>query len=102
MVIDRITAKANPRQIERVPAGAIFSLNMVLNVFNTDDKEKQLITLFRGLKLVEKDYIGGSGSRGYGQVKFQIDSVIEKEVSKLIEKDYEGIDITKDWKSKLD
>ena len=24
-----------------------------------------------GLKLIENDYLGGSGSRGYGRVKFE-------------------------------
>ncbi|MCF8229527.1 MAG: type III-A CRISPR-associated RAMP protein Csm3 [Bacteroidales bacterium] len=102
VVIDRITAKANPRQIERVPAGARFKLNMVLNVFNSDQKEEQLNTLFRGFKLLENDYLGGNGSRGYGQVKFQIDKVTEKEISKLIDKDDQGLDLTDEWKSKLD
>lgn len=102
VVIDRITAKANPRQIERVPAGARFRLNMVLNVFDKDDMKQQMETLFRALKLVENDYIGGSGSRGYGQVKFMIDKVIEKDVDKIIESDYQGNDISDEWKSKLD
>src|SRR5690606_15357641 len=33
VVIDRIKSSANPRQIERVPAGAEFGLNMVLNIW---------------------------------------------------------------------
>lgn len=101
VVIDRITAKATPRQIERVPAGAKFDLNFVLNVFNEDDVTCQLNTVFRALKLVEDDYIGGSGSRGYGQVKFHINSVVEKEMKNYFEDDYSGIDITDNWKVKL-
>lgn len=100
VVIDRITAKATPRQIERVPAGARFKLEMVLNVFEEDDQKKQLNTLFRALQLVQEDYIGGSGSRGYGQVEFQIDSVIEKEMVKYTEESYSGNDITDKWKFK--
>jgi len=102
VVIDRITAKATPRQIERVPAGAIFNLDLVLNVFDEDNQNEQLNTLFRALKLVQEDYIGGSGSRGYGQVEFKIDSVIEKEMNKYTDEKYLGKNITDDWKSKIE
>lgn len=70
--IERITGKAeNPRQTERVPAGAIFNVEFVLNVFDSDEEGgKQLSLLKKGIKALENDYLGGSGSRGYGQVKF--------------------------------
>lgn len=68
--IDRITAKANPRTFERVPAGAEFGINLVLNVFSGDDEKKLLDTLKTAIKLLEDDYIGGQGTRGYGQVLF--------------------------------
>ncbi len=71
VVIDRITAKAVPRQIERVPAGAEFELNIVLNIFDDDDEASQLTNLQRAMKLLQDDYIGGSGSRGYGQIEFK-------------------------------
>ena len=78
VVIDRITSKAMPRQLERVPAGAKFDFELVLNVFE-EDNEKQLIKdLFTALQLVQNDYIGGSGSRGSGQISFAIDEVIER------------------------
>lgn len=102
VVLDRITAKANPRQIERVPAGARFKLDMVLNVFSGDDEKRQLETVFRALKLLKDDYLGGSGSRGYGQVDFSNVSVVEKEIDKYFNEGYQGTDITSDWKSKLD
>jgi len=102
VVIDRITAKATPRQIERVPAGARFELNMVLNIFDEDDQQEQLETLFRALNLVQDDYIGGSGSRGYGQVRFNVLNVLEKEMKKYLDDKYTGNDITKEWKDKLD
>lgn len=76
VVIDRITSSASPRTFERVPAGAIFELNIVLNVFAND--ADYLTQLLNCLRLVEDDYLGGSGSRGYGQVKFKINSVIER------------------------
>ena len=70
-VIDRTKGVAeHPRQSERVPAGAIFNAEFVLNIWD-DDKEEELLGLFeKGIRLLENDYLGGSGSRGYGQIKF--------------------------------
>jgi len=68
-VIDRITSAANPRQTERVPAGAQFNFEMIYNVFNEQDKEN-LREVFKAMKLLEDDYLGSSGSRGYGEIKF--------------------------------
>lgn len=68
-VIDRITSGANPRQTERVPAGARFNFEMIYNVFDDKDKE-YLKAVFEAMKLLEHDYLGGQGSRGYGQVRF--------------------------------
>lgn len=68
--IDRVTAKANPRNMERVPAGAEFNAEFIINVWDNDD-ENELIAMFeKGIRLLENDYLGGSGSRGYGQIKF--------------------------------
>jgi len=70
-VIDRVKGVAeHPRQTERVPAGAIFNAEFIINVWD-DDKEEDLMALFmKGIHLLENDYLGGSGSRGYGQIKF--------------------------------
>ncbi|TDT51293.1 type III-A CRISPR-associated RAMP protein Csm3 [Fonticella tunisiensis] len=68
--LDRITSAANPRQTERVPAGARFKCSFVVNVYN-DDGNKYLNELITALRLLEDDYLGGQGSRGYGQVKFK-------------------------------
>jgi len=70
-VIDRVKGVAeHPRQIERVPAGAEFDAEFILNIWD-DDNEEELLALFdKGISLLENDYIGGSGSRGYGQIKF--------------------------------
>ena len=68
--IDRITSTAgNPRQTERVPAGAKFDFKLTLRQFE-DDKPELLDLVLKGLKLLELDSLGGSGSRGYGKVKF--------------------------------
>lgn len=69
--INRILGKAdNPRQQERVPAGAIFEVELIVNIFENDNQEELLYTLKKGIQLLELDYLGGSGSRGYGQVVF--------------------------------
>jgi CRISPR-associated protein Csm3 len=82
VAIDRVTAKANPRTFERVPAGAKFKLNMVLNVFEGEDEKELKKTLKQAIELLQDDYLGGHGSRGYGQIEFKgldIDKGVEKE-----------------------
>ena len=73
VTIDRITAKANPRTFERVPAGAQFKLNMVLNIFEGEDESGLKDTLKQAISLLHDDYLGGHGSRGYGQVEISLD-----------------------------
>ena len=78
VVIDRITSAANPRQIERVPAGAIFELNMVMNVWEGEIQRDLEKSLFKSLELLRDDSLGGHGSRGYGQISIEIEKVLEK------------------------
>ena len=81
--INRVTAVANPRQMERVIPGSEFAFSLVYEVsFGTpgkgrapslpssDEMVEDFDAIVRGLKLLELDYLGGSGTRGYGQVKF--------------------------------
>ena len=82
-VINRIKGTAeHPRPMERVPAGSVFEFSMSYRVFSVqinedsepDDgaKDKELFdTIFKCMRLLEKDTLGGSGSRGYGQIKFE-------------------------------
>ncbi len=65
--IDRITAQANPRTLERVPAGAKFRVRMVLDILCEEDRVL-MARLVEGLRLLEDDALGGGGSRGSGQV----------------------------------
>lgn len=67
--INRLTAVANPRQIERIIRGAKFELNLVYEA-NDEKIPEDMDVLATGLRLLEYDYIGGSGSRGYGRVQF--------------------------------
>lgn len=69
--IKRTTAVANPRQIERVPAGTIFDFKLVYNVEKIDELRDDLNVLKNAMSLLEMDYLGGHGTRGYGRVKFE-------------------------------
>lgn len=68
--INRIISRANPRKVERVPAGAEFRGRIVVDLFREEDK-KLLKTLFKGLEMLENNFLGGYGSRGSGRVKFK-------------------------------
>jgi CRISPR-associated protein Csm3 len=81
--INRVTAIANPRQMERVIPGSQFAFSLVYEVSygtpgkgnepvlpTSDEIHKDFDTIVTGLKLLELDYLGGSGTRGYGRVKF--------------------------------
>jgi CRISPR-associated protein Csm3 len=71
-MIDRRSGRAtNPRTQERVPAGTVFALNISLRIFASDDEDKLVAFVKGGLEMLEDEYLGGSGSRGYGQVKLE-------------------------------
>ncbi|WP_448375845.1 type III-A CRISPR-associated RAMP protein Csm3 [Fervidobacterium sp.] len=76
--INRVTSKANPRQQERVPAGAIFNAEFVVDIYEGDE-DKFLKYLLQAMKLLEDDYLGGSGSRGYGKIEFKNIRVVKRE-----------------------
>ncbi len=69
--IDRVTSAATPRQIERVPAGAVFGpMELVFNLFLNEDATL-VGHVLTALQLVEDDYLGGHGSRGSGKIAFR-------------------------------
>src|SRR5713226_2452448 len=67
--IDRITSQANPRTLERVPAGARFRVRIVMDVLCEEDAPL-FARVVEGLRLLEDDSLGGGGSRGSGRVRF--------------------------------
>ncbi len=90
-IINRVKGTAeHPRQIERIPAGAEFEVEFIINIIADSDSEaktkeadfNQLLSA--AIKLLEDDYLGGSGSRGYGQVKFAWNTPIEKTVEQYL------------------
>ena len=68
--INPLTGEANPRQIERVPAGTIFDFQLIYNISDIEQVTEDLQTLADGIRLLTWDYLGGHGSRGYGRVTF--------------------------------
>ena len=107
--IDRVkgtASKAGPRHMERVPAGAEFDFEFSYKIFDMGDDgkidENNLDLLLIGLKLLEMDSLGGSGSRGYG--KIGIDISVPEEIKKkyknelkILQNDYQkGLDELKE------
>lgn len=87
-IVDRKKGSAlNPRQMERVPAGAIFKFELIYNVFDDGNKEKHLAEIQKALNLLQDDYLGGSGSRGYGKVVVEDVTANEKPIEYYKNKD---------------
>lgn len=105
--IDRKRGTAlDPRQLERVPANAAFNFELVYDFYDDADtaflladKEKNwniiqpnewgtnptlldmhIWAIRTAMQLLQDDYLGGQGSRGYGQVEFEDIEVIQKEI----------------------
>jgi len=77
--IDRVEGSAKDkglRNIERVPAGAIFEFEIIVNVFEGEEGMHEEL-LKEGFNLLENDYLGGNGTRGYGQVKIELNEPVQ-------------------------
>jgi CRISPR-associated protein Csm3 len=71
-MIDRNTGMAyrgSLRTQERVNAGTEFQLSITLRIFEGDNEARITELLKEGIDLINKDYLGGSGTRGYGWVE---------------------------------
>ena len=66
-----------PRQIERVPRGTTFDFLLIYNIENEEELNEDMEVLAQGFRLLQLDYLGGHGSRGYGRVSFS-DFFIER------------------------
>lgn len=75
VAIDRVTSSATPRQMERVPAGALFGPMELSFAFYEPEDLDRFALVPRAMALLEEDYLGGQGSRGSGKVRFQDISV---------------------------
>lgn len=93
--INRITAVAMPRQIERAIRGSVFNLDIIYEAEEESEIVADMEILARGFRLLQYDYLGGSGSRGYGKIRFEnlyaetvigdIDSSILDKCNELLE-----------------
>ena len=68
--INRLTAVAMPRQIERVIRGSVFPFSIIYDVINDNEISQDMALLSEGMSLLQYDYLGGHGSRGYGKISF--------------------------------
>jgi CRISPR-associated protein Csm3 len=68
--INRITAVANPRQIERVVKGSEFGVSFIYDMEEEKEIDQDIATIIEAMKLLSLDYLGGHGTRGYGNVAF--------------------------------
>jgi CRISPR-associated protein Csm3 len=83
IVVDRITAHAVPRTIERVPSGARFGFSIVYRVQELADwpdavknVPEDLKNILWALKEIENhDGLGGNTARGHGVVRFHMRSM---------------------------
>ena len=92
-MINRIKGVAeNPRHTERVIAGSEFEGYITLRIFEDDNLEQFLETLKTGFEMLEDDYLGGSGSRGYGRVEIRIEGY---EYKKIEDGKYEKVEADK-------
>lgn len=64
------TRTGSLRQQERVPEGTEFHFTISVRMFEEDEGDRRLYfdRLGEAFEMLEKDYLGGSGTRGYGQV----------------------------------
>ena len=69
--IDRATGIANPRQQERVPAGSEFNFKIVYNIEKLEEINEDMQNILLMIDILEDDYLGGHGTRGYGRIKFK-------------------------------
>lgn len=75
--LNRITAEATPRPVERIVPGAEFDFEIAYRVFDIDgdkgevDMQFYRSTVLGGLALLQRDYLGGGGSRGNGRIEFR-------------------------------
>jgi CRISPR-associated protein Csm3 len=102
--IDRLKGTAeHPRQLERVPAGALFRFELVYDVYDDVldkngnlDTSKHLFHLKIAMQILQHDYLGGQGSRGYGKVRFDD---IALAYHKITGGEYKDMGVTDDLKN---
>ncbi|WP_339005109.1 type III-A CRISPR-associated RAMP protein Csm3 [Fusobacterium animalis] len=101
--INRATGIANPRQQERVPAGSEFDFKIVYNIEKLEEINEDMQNILLMIDILEDDYLGGHGTRGYGRVKFKDFSLDIKTYTKENEKEKDVIEKEiKDFRKELE
>ena len=101
--INRTTGIANPRQLERVPAGSEFDFKIVYNIEKLEEINEDMQNILLMIDILEDDYLGGHGTRGYGRVKFKDFSLDIKTYTKENEKEKDVIEKEiKDFRKELE
>ena len=90
--INRITSFPNPRNNERVPRGSKFNFEIIFTVY--ENEENNIVELLNSMQYLEDNYLGASGSRGYGQIKFE-EIELAKRTIDYYKEDAEEISIAK-------
>lgn len=96
--INRLTAVANPRQIERVVPGVCFDCRIAYTMENEAETEEDLRQLAHAMKLLQMDYLGGHGTRGSGRISFENielvdpDKVLPAEKTKNLQSLFEDVE----------
>ena len=92
--LNRLTSEAKPRNIERVPPESCFNFEIIINISSKEDEKecdkKDILPILQSMKLLQDDYLGGSGSRGFGKVIFKDITILERSVDYYIENEDEN------------
>lgn len=91
--INSITMEAFPRQVERAVKGSKYEVIIYYTLQEIDQVIEDFENIAKGFKLLQLDYIGGHGTRGYGRIKW---NKIEIEVIKI-----KGVNLIEDIEPKL-
>lgn len=75
--LNRVKSEATPRNIERVPKGSKFSFEIIFSYYD-EDESNNIMTIIGAMTQLEDNYLGGSGSRGFGQVAFEDISIVKR------------------------
>ena len=105
--INRATGIANPRQLERVPAGSEFDFKIIYNIEKIEDLKEDMENILLMIDVLEDDYLGGHGTRGYGRVKLkdfslEVKTYTEENKKELITIEKEIDNFRKELESKVE
>jgi CRISPR-associated protein Csm3 len=106
-VINRITAEATPRTIERVPKDSKFEFEMVYGIYQVENENKNidieyLQYVLEAMRLLQDSALGGYGSRGSGKISFNLHNKIKIRTVADYEKGSEGKELEIETLAKVD